>query len=74
MLVVFSPGEDQITVSKAARERSWQAFLKGGTNHSGSAMTLGPIIRRCEREQIAYRLTAWPGHGYYLEPVKKGSL
>lgn len=52
--------------SKASRERTWQAFLRGGTNHSSQAMNLPAIINRCEREGIPYRLTALPGIGYSI--------
>jgi hypothetical protein len=56
--------------SKAAQERTWQMFLKGGTSHSAQAHTLPYIINRCEREGIPYQLKAMPGSGYYISPLK----
>lgn len=57
--------------SKAAYERTWFAFMHGGTGHSGGANMLPYIINRCEREGQPYVLTANPGHGYYIKPGKK---
>jgi hypothetical protein len=61
--------------SKTHKERSWKAFLAGGTRHSPLAQTLPDIIRRCEREGVAYQLTAAPGLGYHIRPMAdaKGS-
>lgn len=68
MLCVNSPNE--FAQSKAAQERLWQEFLRGGTNHSGLACTLPYIIRRCEREKQPYILKAVPSAGYWIEPYK----
>jgi hypothetical protein len=57
--------------SKAFHERSWKQFKVSGTNHTSRAQTLARIINRCEREGVAYRLTAQPGLGYYIEPLDK---
>ena len=67
MLCVNSPRE--MPQSKSAQERLWKAFLRGGSQHSGRASLLPYLIRRCELEKVAYRLTAQPGIGYYIEPV-----
>lgn len=71
MLFVYSDGEDKITLSKADRQRLWDAFLDGGGRHSSAAATLPYIIRRCEREHVPYILRAMPGVGYHLEPYKE---
>jgi hypothetical protein len=57
--------------NKTHKETSWQIFLKQGTRHSALAQTLPDIIRRCEREGVAYRLTAVPGQGYFIEPFEQ---
>lgn len=68
MLHVFSDSEDEATLSKTARERCWQQFLRGGTTHSGRATTLPYLMRRAERAGVPYVLTAHPGVGYHLRP------
>lgn len=66
MLCVNSPYEFALT--KAAQRRTWDAFMRGGTNHSSRASTLPYIMRRCELEHIPYVLHAVPGKGYYIKP------
>lgn len=68
-LCVNSPHE--VALTKAAERRIWEAFIDGGTTHSGRASTLPYIMRRCEREGVPYRLTAMPGMGYFIEPHKE---
>lgn len=58
---------DPVFFSKTAHERTWQEFLKHGTNHSANASMLCEIINRCEREGISYILQAHPGYGYYIK-------
>ena len=70
MLVVSSPHE--IALTKAAQKRTWDAFVKHGTTHSGNASTLPYIMRRCEREGIAYTLEAMPGTGYFIRRGVRG--
>lgn len=69
MLCVNSSHEFALT--KAAQRRTWDAFMRGGTNHSAKASTLPYIIRRCELEKIPYTLQAIPGMGYYIKPGQK---
>lgn len=64
-----SPYEESISATEAAR--IWAEFLDRGTQHSSMAATLPYIIRRCEREGIAYRIEAYPGDGYYVKPIPK---
>lgn len=64
-LIVGSPFETELT--KKAKELIWKAFVAGGTRHSAQATTLPYIMRRCEREGIAYVLHANPGQGYYIQ-------
>ena len=68
MLTVISVFE--IAMSKTAQQRTWAAFMGGGTNHSARASTLPYIIRRCETEKIPYTLIAAPGMGYFIKPAK----
>lgn len=68
ILCVTSPFEMELPLTTGARV--WKSFLNGGTNHSAQAATLPYIIRRCEREQRPYKITAYPGKGYFIEPVK----
>lgn len=68
MLCVNSPHE--MAQSKAAQERLWKKFMQKGTIHSGRASLLPYIMRRCELEKVPYKLTAYPGEGYWIEPVK----
>ena len=56
-------------VGKQMLERFWQDFLKHGSNHSGQGMLLSLTINRCEAEKVPYRLTAYPGQGYFIEPI-----
>lgn len=70
MLIVMSTFEDELPLSKAQQRRTWEAFMEGGTTHSGRAQTLPYVMRRCEREKIPYKLTAVPGQGYHIEPWK----
>jgi hypothetical protein len=65
MLTIISTHEE--TLSKSAKERLWEEFMRSGTTHSGTASTLPYLIRRCEREKVCYRLTAVPGEAYFLE-------
>ena len=60
--------DETMPISKAALERNWQAFMRGGTNHSGRGATLAAIINRADREGIPYVLTAHPGLGYHIVP------
>lgn len=57
-------------MSQRAKDDTWDTFMRNGTTHSKSAMTLPYIINRCEQEGIAYELQAWPGYGYF---IKKGT-
>ena len=57
-------------ISNKLQEMFWANFLEKGTNHSGQGMTLPHIINRCERERVPYRLTAYPGQGYRIEPIE----
>lgn len=66
MLTVISTHE--VALSKAAKRRLWECFLKGGTNHSPQASTLPYILRRCEQEGQRYTLDALPGQGYFIKP------
>jgi hypothetical protein len=68
MLAVISTAE--IALSKVAQKRIWRMFLDGGTNHSANASTLAYLIRRCELEGVPYKLNAYPGTGYFMEPIK----
>lgn len=67
VLVVGSPFEFPMSATQAAD--TWRRFLAGGIQHSGQAATLPYVIRRCEREGVPYRLTAYPGQGYFIEPA-----
>lgn len=68
MLTVISTHE--LALSKAAQKRTWDAFMKHGTQHSANASTLPYIIRRCEQDQIEYKLIAAPGVGYFIQPIR----
>lgn len=58
-------------VGKKLMEGMWKDFLLRGSNHSGQGMLLSNTINRCEVEKIPYRLTAYPGQGYFIEPIKE---
>ena len=64
MLCVTSPFERELSATQF--RQLWRSLLDGGTSHSRRAETLAPLIRRCEREKIAYTLQAAPGMGYFL--------
>lgn len=49
----------------------WKEFMSRGTNHGAQAAWLPYIIRRCEREHIAYNLRAYPGTGYWIERIQR---
>lgn len=55
---------------KSQQKLIWDLFMGGGTSHSALAQTLPYVMQRCEEEGIPYRLTAQPGAGYYIEPIK----
>lgn len=69
MLTVISTHE--MALSKAAKRRTWEAFMKNGTAHSANAATLPFIIRQCELCKIPYVLTARPGIGYHIKYLKE---
>lgn len=58
-------------LSKAAQRDTWHAFMTGGTRHSSQGLTLWWLIEVCEMYGVPYRLTAYPGKGYHMEPVKE---
>ena len=72
MLNATSPME--MFINKTLGAALWKAFKAGGTSHSKSAATLPYIIRRCEKEGVAYVLHARPGEGYYIQPEKKWAV
>lgn len=62
---------DSLRLTEAAKRRSWDVFMEGGTSHSAHASTLSHIIERCEREGVAYQLEAHPGLGYFIKPLEE---
>lgn len=57
--------------AESAKKLTIQAFEKNGhTSHSGMAMTLPFVINHCEENGIAYRLTAHPRTGYFIEKIR----
>lgn len=58
-------------IGSALQRTMWDLFRREGTGHSMNAATLWYILDRCEAEGIAYRLTAEPNAGYFIEPLVK---
>jgi hypothetical protein len=68
--MIVSHMELEHPLSKTQQRRSYEMFKRGGTRHSALAQTLPCIVRRAEAEGQPYRITAMPGIGYFIEPLK----
>lgn len=57
--------------SKKVIQETWEHFKERGVAFGGRGSMLGLIVNRCEVEGQPYRLMAYPGCTYTIEPVKK---
>jgi hypothetical protein len=69
-IILCATSPHELPVDKKTGARLWKEFLRVGSNHSSHASFLPYIIRRCERECVPYRLTAYPGNGYFIERIE----
>lgn len=52
-------------------ERTWCDFKERGVAFGGRGAMLGLIVNRCEVEGQPYKLMAYPGRSYMIEPIKR---